>query len=393
MFNDVKQIAYLLLAFFSVGFLSSCEEENQELNRQNKKGTIAFSFDKKSIAQARLSQASEEARPASIVISVKDGEGNYILNAKKLELISLGEGYFTENIAFAEGTYFIEDFLVIDSLDAALYLTPKLGSAFEDLVAKPLPYAFDVAAQRTSQVSLEVIPSNLGEPNKYGYGVFSFDVVNTLEKGLVLHLPFDGNANDVSKTGNHGVANGALLTYDRNGIENSAYFFDGIDDNIIFGYDSSFSKLEMSFSFWVNFDEFNSAVIGNDIVDNHQSGVWFSIGQTVETQNRIALNYGNGGGPVSSSRKSFVAEDPLKPNQWYHIVGIITEHDSMSVFINGVEANGIYSGSATTYHHSKGTGSIGRVWDPGSFFSGKMDDLRIYSRALMQQEINKLYTE
>ena len=51
--------------------------------------------------------------------------------------------------------------------------------------------------------------------------------------GLVAWYPFNGNANDESGNGNNGqLQNGAALTTDRLGIENSASFFDGIDDHI-----------------------------------------------------------------------------------------------------------------------------------------------------------------
>ena len=393
MLRNIKQFNYLMLALIAVNLFSSCKEEEQEINKQIEKGTIRFSFDKRSVENSRLSQGHKEPIPRSVIISIKDSEGDYILNAKKLSLVKLGEGYFTENVEFAEGQYSIDDFLVLDSIDATIYLTPKLGSKFENLVDTPLPFSFEINSQKTTQVNLEVVPSDLGDPIKYGYGVFSFSVVNTLERGLILHLPFNGNANDVSSKGNHGVVNGATLTSDRNGVENSAYFFDGVDDKIDFGYDEHFSNLSVTFSYWVNFKEFHSAVVGNDIIDNRQSGAWFSIGQTEKTFNQISFSYGNGGGPMPSSRKTFGAKEYLKADQWYHIVGIIDGQDSIGIFINGVKAEGTYTGSATTYNHSEGEGSVGRVWDPGSFFSGKIDDLRIYNRALTEAEIKALYSK
>jgi hypothetical protein len=48
--------------------------------------------------------------------------------------------------------------------------------------------------------------------------------------GLVGWWPFNGNANDESGNGNHGVVNGATLTTDRFGNNGKAYSFDGVDD-------------------------------------------------------------------------------------------------------------------------------------------------------------------
>ena len=50
--------------------------------------------------------------------------------------------------------------------------------------------------------------------------------------GLVGWWPFNGNANDEGGNGNNGTVNGAALTTDRFGNANSAYDFDGMNDNI-----------------------------------------------------------------------------------------------------------------------------------------------------------------
>ena len=55
---------------------------------------------------------------------------------------------------------------------------------------------------------------------------------NVPTDGLVGYWPFNGNANDQSGNGNNGTVNGATLTTDRNGNENSAYSFDGLNDFI-----------------------------------------------------------------------------------------------------------------------------------------------------------------
>ena len=53
-----------------------------------------------------------------------------------------------------------------------------------------------------------------------------------LEDGLVVHYPFNGNANDESGNRNDGTVYGAALSTDRFGVPNSAYDLDGQDDYI-----------------------------------------------------------------------------------------------------------------------------------------------------------------
>ena len=55
---------------------------------------------------------------------------------------------------------------------------------------------------------------------------------NVPTNGLVGWWPFNSNANDESGNGNNGTVNGAILTTDRFGQANSAYSFDGVNDNI-----------------------------------------------------------------------------------------------------------------------------------------------------------------
>lgn len=60
-------------------------------------------------------------------------------------------------------------------------------------------------------------------------------VITTAANGqcIVADYPFNGNANDISGNGLHGMVNGASLTMDRFGSPNGAYQFDGVDDYIV----------------------------------------------------------------------------------------------------------------------------------------------------------------
>lgn len=83
----------------------------------------------------------------------------------------------------------------------------------------------------------------------------------------------------------------------------------------------------------------------------------------------------------------------LTTGRWYHIVGIIEDLDNLRIIINGTEMEGDMSGTASTFVHQGNSGSIGRVWDPSTFFSGVLDDFRIYNRVLNNDEIKLLSEE
>ena len=102
-----------------------------------------------------------------------------------------------------------------------------------------------------------------------------------LNDGLVAHYPFNGNANDESGYGNDGTVIGAILTTDRDGNENSAYIFDGVNDYInISSPHTDFSSNQISVSWWINYNSYQvGAGIGQaSPYNNWSTTVWLFHG-------------------------------------------------------------------------------------------------------------------
>jgi hypothetical protein len=73
------------------------------------------------------------------------------------------------------------------------------------------------------------------------------------KEGLVAFYPFSGNANDASGNGNDLQVNGPVLTTGRNGANNSAYLFNGIQQSaeyLILTDISKFKGSKYSYSIW-----------------------------------------------------------------------------------------------------------------------------------------------
>jgi len=71
-----------------------------------------------------------------------------------------------------------------------------------------------------------------------------------LAQSPVAYYPFSGNAKDATGS-NNGTVNGATLTTDRFGNANSAYSFDGIDDDIIMSTVATTQTNNFTISVWV----------------------------------------------------------------------------------------------------------------------------------------------
>ena len=71
----------------------------------------------------------------------------------------------------------------------------------------------------------------------------------------IAHYDFSGDADDRSGNNLHGDVRGAKLVTDRFGIPNSAYYFDGIDDNILIPHDTLLDLGvydDIIISMWIN---------------------------------------------------------------------------------------------------------------------------------------------
>ena len=76
--------------------------------------------------------------------------------------------------------------------------------------------------------------------------------VQSLTDQLVAYYPLNGNANDVSGNGHHGVVYGATLAQDRHGNDDSAYSFDGVGNYIKIIEEDSFDVVnEITIAAWI----------------------------------------------------------------------------------------------------------------------------------------------
>ena len=200
--------------------------------------------------------------------------------------------------------------------------------------------------------------------------------------GLVGWWPFNGNANDESGNGNHGVVNGATLTTDRNGTGNKAYNFDGDNDRIVIE-NSLLSSQPTSYS--ISIWSLSNSVTGELICDRNTINYDFKYRLVYDNDSIIYATVS--GGQVGWNKTDY------PKNKWNHVVAIGDLQSNTSKFyLNGVL---IYTRDIYYPNHLNAT-TIGANYAPGypgydNAINGKIDDIAIYNRALTQQEITALY--
>ena len=214
--------------------------------------------------------------------------------------------------------------------------------------------------------------------------------------GLVGYWPFNGNANDETGNGNNGTVNGATLTSDRDGNENSAYY---LNVNSSGGWGQAQNRITVSnptisndnsftMSAWINLETKPSPF------NNRQHtimGRWDGNGVAVF---RHQINYS---GEIRTNLKqgtnsNIVVGGSVSYGEWYHIVitydGSILKQYINNQLTNQEQLNIDINTSSTDLTFGELHMANGHWY----LFSGKMDDLGYWNRALTEQEVANLYT-
>ncbi len=210
--------------------------------------------------------------------------------------------------------------------------------------------------------------------------------------GLLAYYPFNGNANDESGNGYNGVVKGATLTTDRCGNPNSAYYFDGISNNISVLSDSFYLQ-NYTYSVWFKPDQY--PVFGD-------GAYILSIGGDGADQNICLVNSYNGFFGLACSGYNDPETPPVTKittgsvlpelGEWYFLVSVRSD-DSLGFYING-HLYSMISTNSTLPLYTKNSSShfmIGSRFNSSQFTSGTIDDIRIFNQVLDSCEIASLY--
>jgi hypothetical protein len=233
------------------------------------------------------------------------------------------------------------------------------------------------------------VGTTYGEEFSFTAGFPVLPILESIKQGLVAYYPFNGNANDESGNGNHGTVNGATLTQDRFGNVGKAYSFDGVDDYINTTLNTVKNSNSRTVYFWVK----TPGIISNlqeIIIDEggKECGTGFAICNT--PSNLIKVDN------TCSFKKN---EETIKLNQWISVVivfdnSIASDFSAIRFIIDGIE----YNNSSITGSNININSGIdyplifgkSRIPTDGYNFFGSLDDIRIYNRALSQDEITYL---
>ena len=209
--------------------------------------------------------------------------------------------------------------------------------------------------------------------------------------GLVARYDFSGNTNDGSGNNNNGTINGGVTTTtDRFGAANSAYSFNGTSGYIDCGTSSAFALNDFSISAWVLKQSSGTEIC----IVSKSSGVGGEIGYRLETNpdDKSDCVWSQEG--IIKAGTGYVTSNTILNNtNWYHLVAI-KSGSTMMIYVNGVLENTLAGMTASfNTNHPLLIGANTYISGASYFWNGKIDDIRIYNRALNANEVTQLYNE
>jgi PKD repeat protein len=208
----------------------------------------------------------------------------------------------------------------------------------------------------------------------------------------------DGTATDQSGNGNHGTVYGATVVGGKSG---NAFSFDGDDDYIDIGDRSNFDITgDITISVWFKTSTSQmGCIVGKLDQVNPDNGYDLAMRDSFSTNPSGKILFrvaSNSNGPSEYDAVQTVST--FTDNVWHLLTAIYTP-DGVSrpkIYIDAVEQSVSNSGiPLSSIGASPGYPLKLAEYSPGSGvfnFNGALDDVRIYNRALTENEIQELFT-
>lgn len=217
--------------------------------------------------------------------------------------------------------------------------------------------------------------------------IYAFGQVN-LDSNLIGYWPFDGNMTDESSNANDGLNFGCTLSDDANGSMDEAFEFNGSTSYI--EIPSSYDEITLPFSisakvFKTELNVYEHIFSSSSSLDDY-SGIYLGVNATGNVQ----VSYGDGSLAGVGSRQTKRTSSSIPINEWVCITVVVNGPNDMIIQINSVDQNGSYSGSGGVLENGMDNAMIGRALHNANYWSGKIDEVRLYNRALTTDELAQI---
>lgn len=182
-----------------------------------------------------------------------------------------------------------------------------------------------------------------------------------------------------------------------NNTTNMAMTFDGVDDHVDLGNIYDDFTLPLTISAWVWLDPTAPTGQVMPIFDSQDGLPLYNGFNFITSMTSVAgVQYGDGFGENNSIyRRAKAAIFSPVGGRWVNFTAVVKGSSDMNIYFNGVDVGGEYQGESPNpmnSHSPTEVAKIGALYQNGVEykFKGKIDELRIWNRALPAAEIQKM---
>ncbi|HRY31772.1 MAG TPA: choice-of-anchor D domain-containing protein [Bacteroidales bacterium] len=264
------------------------------------------------------------------------------------------------------------------SLDPAVpvMMLTGTGTGAPAIAVAPAQLSHTIACGDSVGTQFTVYNTGLSDLN---VNLLSYNTLN-----LILHYPMDGDATDYGPEGLHGTTINTSAATDRQGHLGKALAFNGINSYIDVP-DGVFFSGNYTVNAWMNENAYKTWSRLFDFGNGQANDNVLGIASRGTTGIYAAENYYN-----NISGGQIYASPALPLNQWIMITQVLNGN-TYTLYKNGqpyrtANTNQLPKNIIRTSNY------IGRSnWSVDGYYSGLLDDFRIYDRALSAQEILDIY--
>ncbi|MEO9474425.1 MAG: LamG-like jellyroll fold domain-containing protein [Cyclobacteriaceae bacterium] len=209
-------------------------------------------------------------------------------------------------------------------------------------------------------------------------GVLSDEEIKGLYNDhLWLYYPLNASATDESGNGYNGVLTRAVGFSDRFGDSNQALYFDGTSD--VDAPALPITPKELTVSGWFNA---STLVAGSQQIIDLEGVAALAIYDDTDRYIQGILNLGGDYRVLSA---------PVTSDEW-HFAAITYDENFFRFYLDGELVEEIFNTNQILYEADQFEVRLGRFeYTEGNYYTGAADDMRIYDRALSEEELYELY--
>lgn len=202
--------------------------------------------------------------------------------------------------------------------------------------------------------------------------------------GLVAWWKLNGDANNSIGSPN-GVISNATSTSNQIGTADSAYAFGGNSSAAIINTSSTFGigTSNATFSMWV----YSSTATNSGMFAHVGVSTGFGIGigntQTDNAGSKLIMIY--------DGARWIPTTTNLSAGSWHHVAMVVDASGIPTAYLDGVSA-GSYPGTGVVAPSGSNSSIAGIGYAPANYFTGSVDDVRLYNRALPLSDILALFS-